>query len=540
MPSYVDTSPLDAIIIGAGFGGCYLLRNLRKQGFRVAVYEEGLGLGGVWWHNRYPGARVDTNTPFYEFSDPEIWQEFDWPEEYPSRDDMLRYFEFVDEKWDLGRDVTFGARVTEASFDQKANLWTIRTDKGHVASAPFLLPAMGFAAKEYIPRLDGLDRFRGKTFHTAKWPEDLHKSHLNGKNIGIIGTGATGVQLVQELGPIAENLVSFQRSPNCALPMRQRGPERPQDKTEYVQLFRDMKNTKGGFTYPTVSKRACDDTPEQQRAFFEHLWQQGGFAPSLGNYSDFMTNLEANHIFYRFWRDKIRARLTRNDPELIEALAPTNAPYPFSTKRPSLEQSYFEVFNQENVKLANLQKNPIQEVIPEGVRMADGTVHELDYLILATGFDAITGAFTRMDINGVKGKNLNLEWGMGTRTFLGLSVSGFPNMFFLYGPQSPTANAIGPIISEIQGDWIIKTLVSMRAHGYTRIDPERYAERDWARRTDEACNKTLLVLNETTWYMGGNIPGKRRESLNYVAGLPAYRQALEECAADGWSGFNIQ
>lgn len=542
MPSYVDTSPLDVIIIGAGFGGCYLLRHLREQGFRVAVFEEAHGLGGVWWHNRYPGARVDTNTPFYEFSDPELWQEFEWPEEYPSRDDMLRYFEFVDEKWDLSRDVTFGNKVTEASFDQKSNCWTIRTDKGHVASAPFLLPAMGFAAKKYIPRLEGLDRFQGKAFHTAKWPEELSKSHLHGKNIGIIGTGATGVQLVQELGPIAGNLVSFQRSPNCALPMRQRcwGPERPQDKTDYAQLFRDMKKSKGGFTYPVVNKRASDDTPEQQRAFFEHLWQQGGFAPAQGNYSDFMTNLEANHLFYRFWRDKVRERLTRDDPELIEALCPTLAPYPFSTKRPSLEQSYFEVFNQDNVKLANLKKNPIEQVVPEGVRMADGTVHELDYLILATGFDAITGAFTRMDINGVKGKNLNLEWSMGTHTFLGMSVSGFPNMFFLYGPQSPTATAIGPIISEIQGNWIIKTLVHMRAHGYNRIDPERYAERDWARRTNEACNKTLLVQNETTWYMGGNVPGKPRESLNYVAGLPAYQQALDECAADGWSGYNIQ
>ncbi|KAL2113291.1 hypothetical protein VUR80DRAFT_4616 [Thermomyces stellatus] len=542
MPSYVDTRPLDVIIIGAGFGGCYLLRNLRKQGFRAVIFEEGHGLGGVWWHNRYPGARVDTNTPFYEFSDPDLWNEWEWPEEYPSRDDMLRYFEFVDEKWDLSRDITFGATVSEATFDEKTNRWTIRTHQGHVASAPFLLLAIGFAAKAYIPQLEGLDTFQGRAFHSAMWPEDLSISHLHGKNIGIVGSGATGVQLVQELGPIAGNLVAFQRSPNCALPMRQRswGPGQRQDKTNYAQLFRDMKKSKSGFTYPVVSKRAKDDTPEQQKAFFEHLWQQGGFAPAQGNYSDFMTDLESNHLFYRFWRDKVRQRLTRNDPELIESLAPEHPPYPFSTKRPSLEQNYYEVFNQTNVKLANLKKNPIERIVPEGVKMADGTVHKLDYLLLATGFDAVTGGFSRINIRGLKGKNLSHEWRAGSRTFLGMSVSGFPNMFFLYGPQSPTAWAIGPIISEIQGDWIIKTLVHMRANGYARIDPERYAEKDWARRTNEACSKTLLSQNETTWYMGSNVPGKPREALNYVAGLPSYQQALDECSSDGWTGFHIQ
>lgn len=542
MPSRIYTRPLDAIIIGAGFGGCYLLRNLRKHGFRVAVFEEGHGLGGVWWHNRYPGARADTNTPFYEFSDPELWREWEWTEEYPSQGEILRYFEFVDEKWDLSKDVTFGAKVTEASFDGKENRWTVRTDQGHVESAKFLLPAMGFAAKMYTPRLEGLDTFQGWSFHTARWPEDISKTSLTGKNIGIIGTGATGVQLVQELGPISGTLVSFQRSPNCALPMRQRcfGEDRRPNKTDYVQTFRDMKRSKGGFTYPVVSKRAADDTPEQQRAFFEHLWQQGGFVPAQGNYSDFMTNLEANHLFYRFWRDKVRERLTRADPQLIEALAPDDPPYPFSTKRPSLEQSYFEVFNQENVRLENLGDNPIKSVVPEGVRMEDGTVHELDYLVLATGFDAVTGAFTRLDINGLRGKNLAREWSAGTHTFLGMSAAGFPNMFFLYGPQSPTAWAIGPVISEIQGDWIIKTLSHMRAGGYERIDAERYAERDWARRTNEACERTLLPQNETTWYMGSNVPGKPRESLNYVAGLPAYQEALEECVADGWAGFYIQ
>ncbi|KAF9877997.1 cyclohexanone monooxygenase [Colletotrichum karsti] len=538
MPSYVDNRPLDVIIIGAGFGGCYLLRNLRKQGFRAQIFEEGHGLGGVWWHNRYPGARVDTDTPFYEFSDPEIWKEWEWAEKYPSQEEMVRYFEFVDQKWDLSKDVTFGARVTDASFDPQTNAWTIQTGSGHEATAPFLLLAMGFAAKMYVPDIKGLDTFQGFSCHTARWPEK--QPELAGKRIGIIGTGATGVQLVQELGPDAGKLVVFQRSPNCAMPMRQKTwASDPPSKSGYSELFSQMKKTKAGFTFPVVNRRAMDDTPEQQQALFEHLWSLGGFAPTHGNYADFNTDLAANHLFYNFWRDKVRQRLPIDDPELIENLAPEKPPYPFGTKRSSLEQNFYEVFSQSNVELVALKKNPIDKVVPEGVQMSDGTLHKLDALLLATGFDAITGSFTRVNIRGLKRKLLNDVWSTGTRTFLGCASSGFPNMFFLYGPQSPTASATGPVVSEIQGDWIIRTLVHLRSNGYTRINAQSDAEEDWSRRTTEICNATLLPRNKTTWYMGGNIPGKAREALNYMAGLPAYQQALDGCYANGLAGFSI-
>ncbi|KAL0931427.1 cyclohexanone monooxygenase [Colletotrichum truncatum] len=539
MPSYVEDSCLDVIIVGAGFGGCYLLRNLRKQGFRVRVFEEGLGLGGVWWHNRYPGARVDTDTPFYEFSDPEIWQNWEWTEKFPSQPEMIKYFEFVDKKWDLSKDVTFGVRVTDAAFDAQANEWTIETSNGQKASSTYLLLAMGFAAKMYVPDIKGLDKFQGFSCHTARWPED-HPDLAN-KRIGIIGSGATGVQLVQELGPAAGQLVVFQRSPNCAMPMRQETwGLSPPDKSKYSELFPKMKMSKAGFTYPIVDKSALDDTPEQRKALFEHLWELGGFAPTHGNYSDLNTSLEANHLFYDFWRDKVRQRLTTTDPELIENLAPEKPPYPFGTKRSSLEQSYYEVFNQSNVSLVSLKKNPIDEIVPEGVKMSDGTIHQLDALLLATGFDAITGSFTRVNIRGLKGKSLNDKWKTGSRTFLGMTSSGFPNMFFLYGPQSPTATAIGPVISEIQGDWIIQTLVYLRKNGFTRLDPRPDTEKDWGRRTTEFCDSSLLSHNETTWYMGGNVPGKAREALSYMGGLPAYQWALNECASNGLSGFNIQ
>lgn len=541
MPSYLDERPLDAIVIGAGFGGCYLLRNLRKQGFRVRVFEEGNGLGGVWHHNRYPGARVDTNVPFYEFSDPDIWKHWDWTEEYPSQQEILRYFEFVDEKWDLSRDITFGARVTDASFDQKERTWTIKTDKGHTATAPFLIPAMGFASKIYTPSIKGLESFQGFQRHTAKFPES--PVDFTGKRVGIVGTGATGVQLIQELAPVARSLVVFQRSPNCALPMRQKSygvhQESRPDKNHYQEKFREMKQTKSGFDYPTINRNTFEDTPEQRLALWEKLWERGGFAPSYGNYPDMATNLQANTAFYNFWRDKTRARLLINDPELIENLAPELPPFPFGTKRPSLERSFYEVFNQPNVSLIALKKNPIDEVTAKSVRMANGTEIELDAIILATGFDAVTGSFSRVNIKGSKGKSLNQEWGGGSRTFLGMTTSGFPNMLYLYGPQSPSAWAIGPIISEIQSDWVINTLVFMRNRGYTYIEPRSESEKMWSRVTNEEFEKTLLGLNETTWYMGANVPGKPRECLNYVGGLPLYQEALAKTSSSNWSGFSM-
>ncbi|ETS84813.1 hypothetical protein PFICI_02838 [Pestalotiopsis fici W106-1] len=533
-----DDQILDAIIIGAGFGGCYLLHSLRQQGFRAKLFEESDGLGGVWQSNCYPGARVDCCTPFYEFSDPEIWAEWEWTEAYPSQKEILRYFEFVDKKWNLSKDITFGARVIKATFIPEQNRWVVQTNTGHCATARFLLPAVGFASKTYTPRLEGLETFKGFACHTAKWPKQ--EVNLQGKRVGVIGTGASGVQVIQELGPIAQNLVVFQRSPNCALPMRQKTmtPELF-DKSTYPEAFRQMRLSFAGTNAAPVPRRALDDSQEQRQSLYERLWQEGGFAPCHGNYSDFSTDIHANHIFYKFWRDKVRQRLHTTDPELIENLAPTDPPYPFGTKRPSLEQNFYEVFNQDNVSLIPLLKNPIKRIVPDGVLLADGTAIELDALVLATGFDAITGSYARFDINGLEGRRLADVWKQGTRTALGMATSGFPNMFFLYGPQSPTASAAGPVTSEIQGDWIIKTMLHMKRHGLTRVEAKCEAEVAWAQHATEECYKTLLPLNETTWYMGGNIPGKKKEALHYVGGLPRYSEALDACTRDNWSKFVI-
>lgn len=538
MPSVLLAEDLDVIVIGAGFGGCYLLRNLRKQGFRVNVIEEAQGIGGVWWHNRYPGARVDTSTPCYEFSDPELWNEWHWSETYPGQEEILRYFEFVDKKWDLSKDISFGTKVAKAIFDSDDNKWSVYSEDGSLWRARWLLPAMGFAAKEYIPSLKGLENFQGFTCHTAKWPKD--PVDLRGKRVAVIGTGATGVQIIQELGPKVDHMVVFQRSPNCAMPMRQRitTPDAV-NKLEYPEMFKNMKLSATGSNFKSVPRGGMDDSPEQRQELFEALWELGGWAPTQANYGDLMTDIALNNTFYGFWRDKVRQRLTKNDPELIENLAPRDPPFPFGTKRPSLEQSFYEVFNQDNVELVALKSNPIDEVEAHGIRTADGRFHEVDALILATGFDAVTGSFSRVDLQGVDGMRLSEKWSKGSRTSMGIATAGFPNMLFLYGPQSPITMATGPVLSEIQSEFIIQTLCHMRQHGKTKIDATGEAENYWARVTYDECYKTLLPLNQTSWYMGGNVPGKARAPLNYMGGLASYHQALLECLQNGWSSFSM-
>ncbi|PYI15799.1 FAD/NAD(P)-binding domain-containing protein [Aspergillus violaceofuscus CBS 115571] len=553
MGSYSPTAEYyDAIVVGAGFGGCNLLHQLRKLHFHTRVFEEGAGLGGVWYHNRYPGARVDTKTPFYEFSDPELYNEWEWSERYPGQAEILRYFAFVDQKWDLSRDIEFGTRVTDARWDDAIQVWRVQTNQGHCVECRFLILSMGFAAKKYIPVLDGLEDFRGFMCHTADWPDQ--EVDLQGKRVAVMGTGATGVQVIQELGPKVGELVVLQRSPNCALPMRQQqqqqqlqsspqlsmGKKGTTDKTSYPKLFANMRLSLTGSDDPPTRRNAADDNPAQRLELYERLWAKGGFAPAHGNYQDMMTSLDANTFFYDFWRDKTRARLTCAQ-ELVEHLAPTHPPFAFGTKRPSLEQRFYEVFNQDNVTLVPLKQNPIARVIPTGIQLADGTTIALDALVLATGFDAVTGGFTRLRISGIDtAQDLAAEWRIRTRTHLGMVTAGFPNLFFQYGPQSPTAFANGPLISEIQAEWILATMVYMRERGYVTVDVKPEMEERWGRVTEVACARTLMGSNETTWYMGGNVPGKKREALGYMGGLPKYQQYLRECIEGGWEGFGLR
>jgi len=538
-----EPKEFEVVVVGTGFGGIYVLKHLRDLGWKVKGIESGEGLGGVWWWNSYPGARVDTSAPFYEYSDPELWRDWNWKEAFPSQDELLAYFQHVDKKWQISKDVQFNTTVKAAQWDENANKWAVSTDKGDLYRCQHLILAIGFAARTLVPFIKGLETFERPAFHTAEWPKKK-EIDFHGKRVGVIGTGASGVQVIQELAPIVKHLTVFQRTPNMALPMRQvqldLDKQEARKKQTYKDLFTVRRKTHAGWDYNPQAEKTFDVTAEDRRALWEELWEKGGFYPWLGNYSDILVSQGANDLMYDFWREKVLERISR--PEVAEDLAPRRPPHAFGAKRPSLEQRYWEVYSQSNVELVNLKKTPIKEVTRTSVITAEATEadkeHPLDILVLATGFDAGVGGITRIDIRGVKNQSLKDKWSTGTRTQLGMAVAGFPNLFFMYGPQSPCAFAVGPANSEIQGDWIIDCLESIKKQHQKRIEALPEAEEQWAQHSNGLANATLLAKADS-WYMGANVPGKVRESVNYIGGLPAYSSALDDSAGNGYKGFKV-
>ena len=531
------TGVLDALIIGAGFSGIYQLHRLHQLGFDVRLFEAGPDLGGIWYWNCYPGARVDSHVPNYEFSLEELWRDWNWTERFPSWEELRRYFRHVDEKLGLSRDIRFNSRVTAARFDADADRWEIECADGHRVQTRFLILCTGFAAKAYVPALAGLEAFAGPCFHTAHWPQQ--GLDMTGRRVGVIGTGASGVQVIQEAGKVASQLTVFQRTPNLALPMRQQALDEPFQramKAHYPEWFRQRAQSAGGlFDVVTDPRSALDVSTEERLAVFESAWRKGGFHFWGGTFSDIMRNEEANRLAYEFWREKTRARI--KDPVVAEKLAPADPPHPFGAKRPSLEQWYYEVFNQDNVTLVDVREEPIAEITPTGVRTALRHF-ELDILVLATGFDASTGGLTQVDIRGQSGRTLKDTWSSGVKTYLGLGIPDFPNLLMLYGPQSPTAFCNGPTCAELQGDWVADCLSHLREKGLTRIEASRAAGDSWTQHMAELAESTLLPLAES-WYMGANIPGKRRQLLHHI-GVQEYLAFCRESAENGYSGFELR
>ncbi|KAG6817125.1 hypothetical protein H0H87_012316 [Tephrocybe sp. NHM501043] len=528
----------DALVVGAGFSGLHQLYKLRKAGFSVKVFEAGSGLGGTWHWNCYPGARVDSESFIYQLSLEELWKDWNWTEKFPARQELINYFDYIDKKLDLSRDISFNTRVTSASFDTTTDRWSVGTDTGVTAHPRFLILCTGFASKPLFPDLLGLDTFQGIVHHSALWPQG--GIDLAGKRVGVIGTGASGVQIIQETGPIAAYLTVFQRTPNLALPMCQRPlSEATQTKMKeqmYPILFRRCHQTFAGFPFDVEHKSLFDISPEERYLVFDDKWTKGGFHYWLGAYEDTFTDERANAEVYAFWRKKVLERV--RDPEMQRKLAPENAPHPFGVKRPCLEQQYYEVYDQPNVALVDLQDNPITEVTRNGVRTQDGIEHELDVLVLATGFDAVTGSIAQININSTDGTPIKDKWAKGLSTYLGLAVSGYPNMFFTYGPHGPTAFCNGPTCLEIQSDWIVDCLIYLREHNHTRIDATPAAEQAWVQRVNDIFSNALWDRAKS-WYTGANVPGKRVESLNFTGGVPLYTSLIQDCAENDYSGFNF-
>ncbi|KAG6867210.1 hypothetical protein C0993_005648 [Termitomyces sp. T159_Od127] len=529
----------DVLIVGAGFSGVYQLHKLRKAGFTVELFEAGSGLGGIWYWNRYPGARVDSDFSIYQLSLEELWKDWNWEEKFPGRQELVEYFNYVDKKLGLSRDISFNTRVTSAFFDTTTNRWSVSTDTKKMINPQFLILCTGFAAKPLFPDVPGLDTFEGVVHHTSSWPETGFD--MTGKRVGVIGTGASGVQLIQEAGPIVTHLTVFQRTPNLAVPMMNQRPlslvmQAKMKEEMYPILFKRREQTFTGFHYDILPRGMFELSAEERYLLCDDLWSKGGFRYVFGSCKDILTDEKANAEVYSFWRKKVLERV--RDPEMQRKLAPEKQPHPFGTKRISLEQSYYEVFNQPNVDLVDLNENTIVGITSKGVKTQDGVVHELDVLVLATGFDAVTGSISQIDIKGMDGINIGEKWKKGLSTYLGMTVSGYPNMFFPYGPQAPTAFCNGPTCAEIQGNWIVDCLVYLRRHNFARIDATQEASKAWVQRIADIFSQGLWDRAKS-WYTGANVPGKRIEPLNFTGGLPLYISLIQGSAQAGYAGFTL-
>jgi cation diffusion facilitator CzcD-associated flavoprotein CzcO len=532
----MGTQSVDVVIVGAGFHGLYQLHRLRSEGFSVVLFEASDGPGGVWRTNTYPGARVDSHVPNYQFSMETVWRDWTWSERFPGQPELLRYFDHVVGVLDLDRDISYDTLVTAAVFDDGADCWQIDAGTGHSVEAKHLVLCTGFASKPYVPTLPGLEAFEGIWHHTAKWPE---LQSFSGQRVGVIGTGASAVQVVQEAAKTANSLTVFQRTPVTALPMQQQSLDPVEEalaKLDYPNVFQRRNTPPGSFSdIEARPEGAMEVSAEERASVFQEAWDRGGFHFWAGTFSDILIDERANRAAYDFWRDRTRARIT--DPGVAAVLAPETPPYPFGTKRPSLEQDYYEVFNQDNVHLVDLRQTPIVEITSDGV-LTNAEHYDVDLLVLATGFDASTGGLTQIDIRGSDGTALADAWADGVDTHLGIGIPGFPNLFVLYGPQSPSAFCNGPTCAELQGDWVIDCLVNMRDRGAHRIEATSEAAFAWSAILQGYEVGTLLGRTDS-WYMGANIPGKRRQLLGFPS-TDAYIEALDANAANEYDGFVIR
>ncbi|TKA70787.1 hypothetical protein B0A49_07354 [Cryomyces minteri] len=526
----------DVLIVGAGFGGVYLCHKLRDElGFKCKIFEAGKELGGIWHWNCYPGARVDTQVPVYEYSLEKVWKDWYWEEKYPGHAELRRYFDHVEKQLDIKKDTYFDTRVVAASFDKESAKWIIKTEDGRTAKAKYLINAIGFAAKRHFPDWKGLDTFEGIMHHSSFWPES--DVDVKGKRVAVIGTGSTGIQIAQETAKTAGSVTVFQRTPNLCLPMRQRKlsrEEQEEAKKDYPELYRKRMTTFAGFSYDFVEKNTFDDSPEEREKFYQELWDEGGFKYWLATYKDMLFDKEANQQAYDFWAKQTRKRI--QDPRKRDILAPLKAPHAWGTKRPSLEQNYYEMMDKPENDVVDVNETPIAEFTKTGIVTSDGKLREFDVIALATGFDSLTGGMKNMGLKDIHGVDLSEKWKMGTWSFLGMTCNGYPNMFFLYGAQGPTAFSNGPSCVECQGDWIVDAIAKLRKDDINYLEATKEAEEEWRRKVTEISDKTLFP-GTSSWYMGANVPGKPREQLNYAGGLPLYEKECREQLSNNFAGF---
>ncbi|EMD97941.1 hypothetical protein COCC4DRAFT_45917 [Bipolaris maydis ATCC 48331] len=536
----VDVSA-DIIIVGGGFSGCYALFKLRLMGYTVKILEASTGFGGVWRMNRYPGARVDSQTPTYQLSLPEVWEDFNFSELYPDHHELRRYFDHMDKVLDLQKDTYFNTRVQEVKYNQEKRTWSFKAH-GLTATSTYAIFAVGSSCEPYIPDWPGKSNFKGQIIHPASWPENFE---TDGKRIGVIGQGASGIQIVQELAKENCELSVFIRTPSMCFPMNQRAistSDSDYQKGYYDAILDCAKyNTEDGYPFNHHTRCWRDETEAERQRLYERLWKRGGFGFLVSNYPDLLTNKASNASAYNFWVQKIRERI--RDPVKRDILAPTKQPYWMGAKRPSLEQDYYESVDRPNVTLIDLKKSPIQKFTEEGIVTEDddaSKLWKLDVIVVATGYDNLTGSLFKMNIHNKEGVKLQDTWKNGIRTHLGMSVPGFPNAFFLYAPQAPSSLANGPPFIELQVNWLAQLFERIRNDKVELIEASEEAASIW-KTLIGICYENSLSAETNSWWVGANIPGKKHEPLVWFGGIKSWWDKCQS-ALQGWedSGFLVR
>ncbi len=526
----------DAIVIGAGVSGLYQLYKLRELGLHVRVFEAGTGVGGTWYWNRYPGARFDSESWTYGYSfSQELLEEWDWEEHFAAQPETERYLNHVADKFDLRRDIQFSSRVAAAHYDDDARSWEVFLQDGRRYSARFLVTAVGVLSAATMPRIDGVESFKGQSCHTHYWPKEPVR--FEGKRVAVIGTGATGVQTITEVAKTVGHLTVFQRTPQWCAPLHNAKigkDEMQRIRADYPEIFARCQETFGCFIHATDPRSALEVRPAEREAFWEKLYGEPGFGIWMGNFRDILVDREANALISDFIARKIRQRV--KDPVVAEKLIPKN--HGFGTRRVPLESGYYEVYNQPNVELIDINETPIERITPTGVKTSNAE-YEFDMIIYATGFDAITGAFERIDVRGLDGVSLKEKWKDGPQTFLGILVDGFPNMLMVMGPHAGLGNF--PRAAEYSADWVTDLIRFARDRGLTRIEATPAGAAAWTDHVIEA-SEGLLFTEVDSWMTGvnRNVEGKQvRRIMRYSGGHPKFRERCETVTADGYRELTL-
>lgn len=529
---------LDAMVIGAGVAGLYQLYRLREMGLTVRAYDTASGVGGTWYWNRYPGARFDSQAEIYQywFSE-ELYKSWQPTERFPAQPETEQWLNFVANRLDLKKDIQFNTRIAAAYFCEESGYWRVTTEAGETINTQYLISCCGMLSAPLSDRFPGQTDFNGQIYHTGLWPKD--PVDFSGKRVAVVGTGATGIQVIQTIAPAVGSMKVFVRTPQYVIPMR--NPKYSKEDwekwgTQFHQLKKRVRETFAGFDYDFDAGPWAEKTPDERQAVLEQLWEDGSLAMWLASFPEMFFDEQVNEVVSEFVRIKMRERL-QSRPDLCNLLIPTD--YGFGTHRVPLESKYLEVYLQPNVEAVDCKQSPIKRIVPEGIQTADGKIHEVDIIVLAVGFDAGSGALSRIDIRGRDNRSLREQWKQEIRTSMGLQIHGYPNLFTTGAPLAPSAALCNMTTClQQQVDWITGCIEFAIQHGKQVVEASKEFEDDWVQHHDETAAKTLVVKTDS-WYMGSNVDGKPRRLVSYIGGVGNYHRRCDEIAAQGYPGFEM-